>query len=143
MKLTDAPEPLIKQITAMLTIANPKWLENNRMGRWNKGVPQTLKFYETEKNTFILPRALARWVLLYCRNHEIDHTIIDQRRVLPETDFTFSKKLKPFQKKAVDTMLKKDFGTLNAPTGSGKTVMALYMIAQRKQPATIIVHTKS
>ena len=39
-------------------------------------------------------------------------------------------------------MLSKEFGTLNAPTGSGKTVMALYMIAERSQPALIVVHTK-
>jgi superfamily II DNA or RNA helicase len=39
-------------------------------------------------------------------------------------------------------MLSKDFGTLNAPTGSGKTIMALYMIKQRMQPALIIVHSK-
>ena len=39
-------------------------------------------------------------------------------------------------------MLKKEFGTLSAPTGSGKTVMALHMIAQRRQPSLIIVHTK-
>jgi superfamily II DNA or RNA helicase len=31
---------------------------------------------------------------------------------------------------------------LSAPTGSGKTVMALYIIARRKQPALIVVHTK-
>jgi len=36
----------------------------------------------------------------------------------------------------------KEFGTLSAPTGSGKTVMALYMIAVRKQPALIVVHNK-
>jgi superfamily II DNA or RNA helicase len=39
-------------------------------------------------------------------------------------------------------MLKKDFGTLSAPTGSGKTVMALHLIAARRQPALIVVHTK-
>jgi superfamily II DNA or RNA helicase len=50
--------------------------------------------------------------------------------------------LKPFQQEAVRTMLTKEFGTLSAPTGSGKTVMALYMIAVRKQPTLIVVHTK-
>ena len=49
--------------------------------------------------------------------------------------------LKPFQDTAATAMLKKDFGTLSAPTGSGKTVMALYIIAQRQQPALIVVHT--
>jgi superfamily II DNA or RNA helicase len=39
-------------------------------------------------------------------------------------------------------MLARDFGTLCAPTGSGKTVIALAMIAQRRQPTLIVVHTK-
>jgi len=61
---------------------------------------------------------------------------------LPETDLTFSGSLKRFQAAAVKKMLTKEFGTLSAPTGSGKTVMALCMIAARRQPALIIVHTK-
>ena len=39
-------------------------------------------------------------------------------------------------------MLTRDFGTLNSPTGSGKTVMGLFMIANRQQPALVVVHTK-
>ena len=39
-------------------------------------------------------------------------------------------------------MLARDFGTLNSPTGSGKTVMGLFMIAHRQQPALVVVHTK-
>jgi superfamily II DNA or RNA helicase len=39
-------------------------------------------------------------------------------------------------------MLAKEFGTLSSPTGSGKTIMALYIVAQRRQPALIIMHTK-
>jgi superfamily II DNA or RNA helicase len=57
-------------------------------------------------------------------------------------NFSFNGRLKHFQKIAVDEMLAKDFGTLSSATGSGKTVMALYIIARRKQPALIIVHTK-
>lgn len=143
VKLKKAPEDIIKNITEMLSIPNPKWMENNRMGRWNKGVPPRLEFYKKTHDTVIIPRALARWVILYCRNNQIEYSLLDRRRILPEIDFTFPTPLKPFQKEAVDTMLKKDFGTLNAPTGAGKTVMALNMIARRKQPATIIVHTKN
>ena len=42
----------------------------------------------------------------------------------------------------MDGMLARDFGTLNSATGSGKTIMALYMVARRQQPTLIIVHTK-
>jgi superfamily II DNA or RNA helicase len=38
-------------------------------------------------------------------------------------------------------MLSREFGVLSAPTGSGKTIIALYMIAKRKQPALVVVHT--
>ena len=38
--------------------------------------------------------------------------------------------------------MKRRFGVAQMPTGAGKTVVALYIIAQRKQPALIIVHTK-
>jgi superfamily II DNA or RNA helicase len=39
-------------------------------------------------------------------------------------------------------MAKRDFGTLAAPTGSGKTIMALALVARRRQPALIVVHTR-
>jgi superfamily II DNA or RNA helicase len=42
----------------------------------------------------------------------------------------------------VDDILRKHFGVLVAGTGSGKTVMALEVIAQRRQPALILVHSR-
>jgi superfamily II DNA or RNA helicase len=39
-------------------------------------------------------------------------------------------------------MAARDFGVLQAPTGSGKTTMALSLIARRRQPALIMVHTR-
>jgi superfamily II DNA or RNA helicase len=83
-----------------------------------------------------------RQLILLCRHHGIAYTVDDQRRQLPQINVQFSGHLKPFQRQAVETMLTRDFGTLSAPTGSGKTVMGLYMLAYRRQPALIIVHTK-
>jgi superfamily II DNA or RNA helicase len=40
-------------------------------------------------------------------------------------------------------MLRRRFGTLCAPTGAGKTVCGLYLVAQRRQPTLIIVHTRN
>ena len=37
---------------------------------------------------------------------------------------------------------RRDFGTLAAPTGSGKTVIAMELIPRRRQPALIVVHTR-
>lgn len=91
----------------------------------------------------MLPRGYLRQLILLCRKQNVDYTMDDQRRTLSDVHFTFNGTLKPFQRKAVQVMLSKDFGTLSAPTGSGKTVMALFMVVQRRQPALIVVHTKA
>ncbi|UCD77604.1 MAG: DEAD/DEAH box helicase [Desulfobacterales bacterium] len=143
LRLKNVPPNLLAVLTEKLEILNPKWLENERMGRWNRGTPQVLRFYDKVGRTGLwIPRGYMRQLILLCRQHQIKYEIDDQRRGLAPVDYNFKGKLRPFQQVAVDRMLAKDFGTLSSATGSGKTIMALYMIAQRRQPALIIVHTK-
>jgi superfamily II DNA or RNA helicase len=54
----------------------------------------------------------------------------------------FRGSLRDYQERAVRDVCKRDFGVLEAATGSGKTVTALAVIAQRGQPTLILVHTK-
>ena len=144
LRLAHIPADLRDELILRLTLKNPKWLENERMGRWNKGVAKRLRFYEeTENDTLTIPRGFIRQLLLMCRKHKIAYLLEDKRRLLPPVTLHFEGKLKPFQQEAVRAMQAKYFGTLNAPTGSGKTVIALYLIAIRQQPALIIVHTKA
>jgi superfamily II DNA or RNA helicase len=142
LRLPDPPAALKEALIEKLTIPNPKWLENQRMGRWNRGTPKELRYYDKVRGGLWLPRGFMRQLILLCRRMEIETAIEDQRRCLPPVSLTFSGTLKPFQQTAVEKMLARDFGTLSAPTGSGKTVMALYMIAARRQPALIVVHTR-
>ena len=142
LKLSDIPEMLKTDLIDKLTIPNPKWLENARMGRWNRNVPKLLRFFHRYKDTLWIPRGYLRQLIILCRYHNISYRIIDIRRTLPGVNFSFRGDLKPFQKVAVEKMLTRDFGTLNSPTGSGKTVMGLFMIAKRQQPALVVVHTK-
>ncbi|MBU1712005.1 MAG: DEAD/DEAH box helicase, partial [Proteobacteria bacterium] len=143
LRLSEIPALLYQTLTERLTISNPKWIENERMGRWNRGTPKILRFYDRIKGGGLwIPRGFIRQLILICKRNGTEYEIIDKRHLIPEVDFTFKGTLKPFQEEAVNIMLSKDFGTLSAPTGSGKTVMALSLIAKRMQPALIIVHTK-
>jgi superfamily II DNA or RNA helicase len=143
LKLTRIPEELRAELIQRLQLANPKYLENQRMGRWNRGVPKVLKFYRRAgANGLIIPRGFARQLILMCRRRQEPLEIEDCRRRLPDVNLVFQGTLKPFQQAAIDIMLTKEFGTLSAPTGSGKTIMALRMVAARRQPALVIVHTK-
>ena len=143
LRLRNVPPELRKILIEKLEIVNPKWLENERMGRWNRGTPQKLRFYDKVGPAGLwIPRGFMRQLILLCRKHDIEYQIDDQRKSLAPAEFDFNGILRPFQQVAVDRMLNKDFGTLSSATGSGKTIMALYMIAKRRQPTLIIVHTK-
>lgn len=143
LRLTGLPPELKQALVEKLEFPNPKWLENERMGRWNRGIPRVLKFYDkVGADGLWIPRGCLRQVVLMCRRMGLDYQLDDRRRSLPPVDFKFRGELRAFQEAAVEQMLARDFGTLSAPTGSGKTVMALYMVARRRQPALVIVHTR-
>lgn len=143
LHLTGFSDDLADHLKTTFTFLNPKWVENERMGRWNRNTRKILHFYRTYgKKSLRVPRGYARQLLYHCRRQQIPYELRDQRRILAPVAFSFSGRLRSFQKRAVDDMLSRDFGTLTAPTGSGKTVMALYMIASRRQPTLIVVHTK-
>jgi superfamily II DNA or RNA helicase len=141
--LKDAPAELRQTLVERLQMPNPKWLENERMGRWNGETPQTLKFHEIAgSGDLIVPRGYARQLILTCRRRKIDFELVDKRRELAPVSLEFRGELRPYQREAARVLLAKDFGTVSFPTGSGKTVLALYMAAQRRQPAMVVVHTR-
>lgn len=143
LRLTGIPQVLREILIEKLKFPNPKWIENHRMGRWNRGVPRELRFYDKIRGGGLwIPRGYIRQLISLCRRYHVNYRINDQRRSLPSVDFSFKGQLRPFQQEAVNRMLAKEFGTLSSPTGSGKTIMALYIVAQRRQPALIIMHTK-
>lgn len=141
--LKDVPEALATMLVEKLTLPNPKWLENERMGRWNYKTPTVLRYYRKNPSGGLrIPRGLLSWLLNTCRQTGLAYTLTDNRCLLPQVEFEFKGRLQDFQQEAVNAILSHAFGTLDSPTGSGKTVMALNMIAMRRQPALIIVHTK-
>jgi superfamily II DNA or RNA helicase len=143
LRLRGVPPELKQALMEKLEFANPKWVENERMGRWNRGVPHVLKFYHRIGSDGLrIPRGYLRQLILQCRKMDIEHRIEDNRRSRQPVDFVFRGALHPFQNLAAERMLARDFGTLSSPTGSGKTVIALFMIAQRRQPCIIVVHTR-
>ena len=142
IQIIEAPEPLARKIRETFTIENPRWIDNDRMSRWNGETDHWLTFYENHPGGLSIPRGAMGLILYFCKEMGIRFQIIDQRRTLPEQDFTFTGILKGYQQSATTDILSRDFGVLQAPTGSGKTVMALSIIAERRQPCLIVVHTR-
>jgi len=140
--LQEAPPRFARIIREKLTIQNPAFIEAKKRGRWTGSLEQELRFYQVKSEGLILPRGFVLQLIRLATQTETSWKIIDQRRTLPTMEFIFTGKPRDYQREAVQDILQHDFGTLSAPTGSGKTTMTLAVIAKRKQPTLIIVHTK-
>ena len=66
----------------------------------------------------------------------------DNRVELPPVDFHSRIKLRDYQMPAKQVLIKYGNGGLVAPCGSGKTEIMLAVMADLKQPALWITHTK-
>ncbi len=142
--LRNAPPALVERLKELLTIDNPKYKDARKYARWvGKNFKRKLYFYEQEKEGLRFPRGFANHVVALCRRLTgRSPRIIDQRQLLPEVNFDFQGQLRPYQEEAVKAVLERHFGVLVAGTGSGKTVMALAVLAARRQPTLILLHNK-
>ena len=142
--LTGAPPALLAAIRDALTIENPKYQAAKRYSRWiGKQLKPQLFFFREENGRIFFPRGFGNQAVRICRRETgALPEIVDQRRLLPEIDLSFQGELRPYQQQAVEAVFAHSFGVLEAGTGSGKTVMALNLIARRRQPTLILVHSK-
>jgi superfamily II DNA or RNA helicase len=142
--LRNAPENLLAAIRAQLTVNNPKYMDAKRYSRWvGKQLKPKLYFFREQGDTIIFPRGFGNRAVQLCRQHlGVIPEILDNRLKLAEINISFMGELRPYQQQAVQDILQRSFGVLEAGTGSGKTVMALNVIARRRQPTIIIVHSR-
>ncbi len=143
-EIFEAPEQVRREIINRLTIKNPKWIDNQKMNRWQGETPEYLHhFWEPGPGRLIVPRGFVRQLATIARQHNVAFEWEDRTRELPEIPFRFHGELRPYQEASVKAVRSRRFGTLQSPTGSGKTAMALFVIAERQQPTLVIVHTKT
>ncbi len=142
VSLDELPPLMGEQLQERLTFSNPVWLENEKRGYSNWKVPETLRLFHLSKGRLFMPRGFIGQALGLLQEAGLTWQINDQRRILPEVEFQFTGKLKDYQQAALQAVLHREFGTLAAPTGAGKTVIAMAIIAARRQPTLILVHSK-
>lgn len=149
--LADLRPGIADDIKARLTFKNPAYGEAlgrlRAMGKINAkpyNIPETIIGWSSSGGDLILPRGCTAETIGLLHSSDWGRAKIDilnKTRKLPEVDFKFHGQLKPAQEPAVKAILERKFSTISSPTGSGKTVMGLYVISQRKQPTLVAVHT--
>ncbi len=141
LEIIKPSDALYLKIRETFTLRNPEYDAAEKMNRWTGNLDEYLRFYSTRDGAVTIPRGALGLLIYFCRELGTRYELDDRRRTLPDVAFSFAGTLKGYQEKAVEDVLRRDFAVLEAPTGSGKTVTALALIAARKQPALIIVHS--
>jgi superfamily II DNA or RNA helicase len=140
--ISKIPGSVLNRIKARLTFPNPAHQEAEKRGFYTGNIPRVIRGWRQEAERLTVHRGFMAQLVGILQGAGVQYRIHDRRRILAPVAFTFHGQLEDFQETAATAMAVRDFGTLAAPTGSGKTVMALALVAIRRQPSLIVVHTK-
>ena len=126
------------------SIANPKFYELQRLRKSTWDTPRFIRGYDvTVDDHLILPRGLRHTVAGIIEGAGSRLDLTDVRNPGHEIDVAFAAELTGRQSGAVSAMLAHDEGVLVAPPGSGKTVMACAVIAERSTSTLVLVDRKA
>ena len=142
IKPADVPETLRKFLKDELSFSNSDFYSKKSAGRNTYGTERFFRLIDEKDNILFIPRGFIGKLLRFCKSQSISFSFTDDRIKKPEADFSFGAVLRDYQLSAIEAIKTKNFGIISAPPGSGKTVIALNIIALKRQPALIVVHRK-
>jgi superfamily II DNA or RNA helicase len=129
-------------ILRLAAFCNPEFYKAQamRMPVFNK--PRIIACAEEFPEYIGLPRGCMDELLALLESLSIEVQVSDQRIAGKKLDVSFCGRLRGEQLMAGKALLKHDIGILSAPTAFGKTVLAAWLIAQRKTNVLIVVHRR-
>lgn len=133
---------LINFLKEELNFANSEFFIKKKSGRNTFETTRYFKLVEETESEIFIPRGFIGKLLRFCKESQIEFEFQDNRKLEPSIPFVFNASLRNHQLGVIEAVSKKDFGVIVAPPGSGKTVIGLKIIADKRQPALIIVHRK-
>ncbi len=138
----ELPPALIAEIRRLASFQNPAFYEKQAMRFSTAGIPRIVTCAEETDHYLILPRGCLTAVQNLASAHEIEVTLRDERCSGTPIGAKFQGTLSTDQLRAARALLPHDQGVLVAPPGTGKTVIAAHLIAERSVNTLVLVHRK-
>ncbi|MBW1974487.1 MAG: hypothetical protein JRI45_02805 [Deltaproteobacteria bacterium] len=130
---------LERKLLEKLIFPNPEYEKRHMMGMWIGNIPPTISCIRRARRYYIIPRGFFDELIRLFQAFKQPYRIIDHRRFFDPIFVDFHGYLKEYQQEAAEAVLEKDFATIVGGYKSGKTVIALYTVAERKQPTLIMI----
>lgn len=138
----NLPVEIINFLKGELNFFNADYAIKKNTGRSVWKTERYFNLIDEKENTVEIPKGFIGKLLRFCKRNNIEHGFFDERKRLKDVLFTSSIQLLPHQNSPLEITKRKDFGIIVAPPGSGKTIMGLKIIEQKRQPALIITHRR-
>ena len=133
---------LINFLKEELNFANSEFFIKKKSGRNTFESTRYFKLVEETESEIFIPRGFIGKLLRFCKETQIEFEFVDERKLCPSISYSFNASMRNHQLGVIEAVSKKDYGVIVAPPGSGKTIIGLKIIADKRQPALIIVHRK-
>jgi superfamily II DNA or RNA helicase len=133
---------LVTFLKEELNFLNTEYLTKRRLGKSTYKVQKYFKLIEESGDAVSIPRGFLNRLVAFLNDHDIGHSVRYDYPSLDEAPFKSCIELTLFQTEVLNSALEHDQGVIVAPSGSGKTIIGLELIARRKLPALILVHRK-
>lgn len=136
------PPALRNRLVALAAFQNPEFYKAQAMRLPTYAIPRVIGCAEDHPKHIALPRGCLEATQQLLQRLNITTYIRDERYAGITLDVAFEGSLRPEQHTAAKAMLAHDTGVLSATTRFGKTVLAAWLIAQRRVNTLVLVHRK-
>ena len=131
---------LLNRLVRLAAFQNPEFYQAQAMRLSTFGKPRIISCCEDFPKHLGLPRGCLDEVLDLFRTLKVKVRLTDERFAGTPLELEFHGVLGADQQQAADALLRQETGVLSASTAFGKTVVAAYLIAQRKVNTLVVVH---
>lgn len=129
-------------LRSLASYPNPEFYAKQAMRQSTYGTPRITVIYEEDEENFIIPRGIEAELLSILDTNNIKYIVNNNRYEGRPLKIEFCGELTDRQQEAFYTITQYNEGVLSATTGFGKTVIGARIIADKKCPTLILVHTK-
>ena len=142
VETTGLPSPLLNKIKRLAAFQNPEFYKRQKLRLFTAQTPRIICCAEEFPQHLGIPIGLLDELLELLEKVGVKPDIADKSFSGTDFKFTFHGQLSPIQEEAVSRILAHNRGILVAPSGSGKTVVGISIIASRSVNTLILVNRR-
>jgi len=136
----DLAASVLSGIRKLAAFQNPEFYRAQRMRLSTYGKPRVISCAEETPGTLALPRGCFDALRAWGAAQGVRLNVADRREPGCPLEVSFHGELRPEQVPAGKALLAHDTGVLSAGTAFGKTVLAAWLIAQRRVNTLVLVN---